>query len=278
MAKFVPDSLRFPVEVEVKYSSKEYMDIIRHYTVPKNQIAMWTLGQNGYILKTDQGTLIAVDPYLTDYCGSRRSGVRTEKSRILPIFIEPEDFDVDCILITHSHTDHADPFTLERLNEGVFFMAPWQAANVIKDAGISDSHITLIHPLQSEKFADIEITGAFAEPTDTSDLNHMGFVLQFQNGKSYYNSGDTAKSELLAHVKDFEIDWMTICINGGYHNLSHWEAAEITSLIQPKVAIPAHYDMMPHNVQPPHMFKKSLSIKAPEVKYLQMNYYEAYLF
>jgi L-ascorbate 6-phosphate lactonase len=71
---------------------------------------------------------------------------------------------------------------------------------------------------------------------------------------------------------------MAVCINGGYHNLSHWEAAEICALVQPEVAVPAHYDMMPHNLQSPHMFRKSLYEKARNVKYLRMEYYTAYEF
>jgi L-ascorbate metabolism protein UlaG (beta-lactamase superfamily) len=60
--------------------------------------------------------------------------------------------------------------------------------------------------------------------------------------------------------------------------LSHWEAAEITALIQPKIAIPAHFDMMPHNVQPPHMFRQDLARLAPGVEYRRLSYYEEALF
>ena len=261
-------------------SSKEFMRNIAETETPRGKTAMWTLGQNGYVLKTDDGVLVGIDPYLSDYSASGRSGVRNEKSRILPVFIEPEDFKVDIMLITHSHHDHADPFTLERYRhkDSTLFLAPWQAAGVIAASGVAQERILLMHPLQERIVKGVTVTGSFAEPTGTDDLNHMGFVLRFSNGTTYYNSGDTAVSPLLAQVKEYDIGWMTICINGGYHNLSHYEAAEITALIQPKIAIPAHFDMMPHNVQPPYMFKKSLSLLAPEIEYRELAYYQAAFF
>ncbi|WP_053227964.1 MBL fold metallo-hydrolase [Spirochaeta cellobiosiphila] len=274
----IPEEVIFPKEVNIKYTSKEFMEHIERFSVPINKVAMWTLGQNSWILKNEEGTIIAIDPYLTDYCGSKRTGVPTVKSRILPIFIEPEDLKVDIVLITHSHPDHADPYTLERLTikDSAYFAAPFQAVPILKKAGIKD--VKLVHPLEQWEWKGIKITGTFAEPTDFTDLNHMGFVLHFACGKKYYNSGDTAKTELLEHVNSFDIDWMSICINGGYHNLTHWEAAEITALINPKIAIPAHFDMMPHNIQPPTMFRKSLSMKAPNVQYYRLEYYEPSLF
>lgn len=270
----------FPQPVEKKMSSKEFMTRIRTFQLEPGQTALWHLGQNSWILKGFQGTLAAVDPYLTDFCASKRTGERTAKSRLLPIFVEPEDLDVDFVLITHSHPDHADPFTLERLSikEKALFVAPWQVLSHLDQAGISKDRQVLMHPLQTYCSGGLEVTGAFAEPTDFSDLNHMGFVLRLDGGAVYYNSGDTAKSELLEHVRSFGPKVMSLCINGGYHNLNFWEAAEICALVKPQVAIPAHYDMMPHNIQPPHMFRKALYEKAREVEYRRLDYYDPFVF
>ncbi|MGK0290924.1 MAG: L-ascorbate 6-phosphate lactonase [bacterium] len=274
------EELIFPKKVEVRYSSSEYMQVIKEEIIPAGKVGIWFLGQNCFILKSDQGTTLITDPYLTDFCGSGRTLEKTEKSRILPIFIQPEDLDVDLVMITHSHKDHADPFTLERLNKdrNMQFMAPWQAVEVLKEAGIDGDKVELMHPLQKYQFKDLSITGTFAEPTSNDDLNHMGFAVQFSNGKTYYNSGDTAYTELLSHVRDFNVDFMTICINGGYHNLSHWEASKIVAEIKPKAAIPCHYDMMPTNLQHPKMFKKSLATNAPDVEYHELDYYKVHLF
>jgi L-ascorbate 6-phosphate lactonase len=256
------------------------MAAIEAYRPGPGKTAVWHLGQNSWILKGENGRILAVDPYLTDFCASKRTRERVPKSRLLPVFIEPEDLKADVVLITHSHPDHADPFTLERLSirESALFLGPWQALKVVAAAGIPSDRQILMHPLQTESVLGIEISGTFAEPTDFVDLNHMGFAVRFPGGALWYNSGDTAKSELLGHVRALKPAMMAVCINGGYHNLSHWEAAEICALVEPEVAVPAHYDMMPHNLQSPHMFRKSLFEKARNVRYLRMEYYTAYEF
>ncbi len=274
------EDLVFPRPVPQAQTSAQYMAAIRAHQPAPGKTAVWYLGQNSWILKGHEGATLAVDPYLTDFCASKRTGKRVPKSRLLPVFVEPEDLDVDVVLLTHSHPDHADPFTLERLaiKDKAQFLGPWQALKVATEAGIPASRQVLMHPLQTETACGVEITGTFAEPTDFVDLNHMGFVVKFPGGRVWYNSGDTAKTALLEHVKAYHPAMMAVCINGGYHNLSHWEAAEICALVHPEVAVPCHYDMMPHNLQSPHMFRKSLWEKTKTVHYLRMDYYKAYEF
>jgi L-ascorbate 6-phosphate lactonase len=274
------EEIQFPRPVEQKLTSKAFMEAIEAHRPAAGKTAIWHLGQNSWILKGENGKILAVDPYLTDYCASKRTKAKMPKSRLLPVFIEPEDLRADVVLITHSHPDHADPYTLERLaiKESAVFLGPWQALKVVSEAGIPARQQVLMHPLQTETVAGVQVTGTFAEPTDFVDLNHMGFVVQYEGGRVWYNSGDTAKTALLEHVKAYRPAMMAVCINGGYHNLSHWEAAEICALVQPEVAVPAHYDMMPHNLQSPHMFRKSLFEKTKAVHYLRFEYYTAYEF
>jgi L-ascorbate metabolism protein UlaG (beta-lactamase superfamily) len=97
--------------------------------------------------------------------------------------------------------------------------------------------------ISSPRMADVMVHGTFAMPTDDSDLDHLEFVLAIDNGPRIYISGDTDYADLLGHVAKLEPDVMITCMNGGFNNLSHWEAAGAASMIKPKVAIPCHYDM-----------------------------------
>ena len=115
-------------------------------------------------------------------------------------------------------------------------------------------------------------------PTDDSDLNHMGFVLAVENGPRIYISGDTDYSDILAHVRKLEPDVMITCMNGGFNNLSHWEAADLAAIIKPKVAIPCHYDMFPDNSADPAQFRACLGYKAPQVRYEQLEYVKPFVF
>src|SRR5690348_15576354 len=95
--------------------SREYMQSIRRFTVPADAVAVWYLGQNGFLLKDATGPLIAIDPYLTNSCATTFAHLPFRLDRQLPIFIEPEDLDVNIFLTTHSHHDHADPETIIRM-------------------------------------------------------------------------------------------------------------------------------------------------------------------
>ena len=53
----------------------------------------------------------------------------------------------------------------------------------------------------------------------------MGFVLAIENRPRVYISGDTDYHELLTHVRKLEPDVMITCMNSGFNNMSHWEAA-----------------------------------------------------
>lgn len=274
------EGILFPQPVEKKMSSQEFMAQILSTPVPAGQVGLWFLGQNGFYLKGSDGGSVVIDPYLTDFCGSKRTGEKKPKSRLLPVFIEPEDLQADLVLLTHSHADHCDPYTLERLSikTKARFFGPYQVLPFLAEAGIPEGQTQLMHPHQAVEWRDWEIRGTFALPTDTTDLNHMGYLIKAPGGKVFYNTGDTAKCQLLAHVASAKPDVMTVCINGGYHNLSHWEAAEITALVKPRIVIPAHYDMMPHNLQSPHMFRKSLWENYPQVEYKKMDYYQPFFF
>ena len=115
-------------------SSVDFMEIIKKENVNKNNIAIWYLGQNGFIIKEPSGKTICIDPYLSNYCGvsDKYQNHAFRLDRQLPIFIEPQDLDVDIILITHSHDDHADPFTLSKIKKDTTFIGPWEAYQKFK--------------------------------------------------------------------------------------------------------------------------------------------------
>src|SRR5579863_2995871 len=104
-------------DVSVQYvipklmESKPFMASIRAYQPPPDALAIWYLGQNGFILKSGTSPLIGVDLYLTNSCASEFAHLPYRLDRQLPVFIEPEDLDIDVFITTHSHQDHADPET-----------------------------------------------------------------------------------------------------------------------------------------------------------------------
>ncbi|HZS54873.1 MAG TPA: hypothetical protein VFA65_10750, partial [Bryobacteraceae bacterium] len=69
-----------------------------------------------------------------------------------------------------------------------------------------------------------------------------------------------------------------ICVNGGYHNLNHMQAAQIVAAVRPKIAIPCHYDMMINNIAEPHMLEVSLRVLGDNTRVQILPYYSPWVY
>ena len=98
------------------------------------------------------------------------------------------------------------------------------------------------------------------------------------NGIRFFNTGDTAYAPRLGALMPRDVDVCTICINGGFHNLTPAHAAEIVTAIRPRVAIPCHYDMMVNNVGAPEMFRVALAQTGLDSVFHMMRYYEPWIY
>ena len=261
--------------------SKTFMRSIREFQVPPNAFAAWFLGQNGFILNAASGPLIGIDLYLTNSCAASSPQPAFRRDRQLPVFIEPEDLDVDLFITTHSHADHADPETIRRVrkNGATRFIGPFDSIRIFQECGVPVDLCQLIHPGESlELGGSVVVQATFALPTDDTDLNHTGVLVRFANGLTFYSTGDTAYAERLSALLPTGVDVCAICINGGYHNLTVPEAAEIVRLIRPRVVVPCHYDMMVNNVGSPEMLRIALELAGSSAHFAQLTYYEPWLY
>lgn len=261
-------------------SSSAFMGSIRTFEPPPNAIAVWFLGQNGFLLKEGGGPLLGIDLYLSDSCAQAFAARPYRLNRQLPVFIEPEDLDIDIFLTTHSHDDHADPVTIRRMNKDrTIFVGPFDAVRRYRACGVPDTACRLIHPGQQLDFGSrTTVVGTFALPTDATDLNHLGFLIRFSSGITFYNTGDTAYSERLLTLLPTGVDVCAICINGGFHNLSTQDAASVVKVVRPRVVIPCHYDMMVNNVGSPEMFRVALENNGSDAEFTVLKYYEPWVF
>lgn len=231
--------------------------------VEKGRLALWFLGQNGWMIKSPGGAVLAVDPYLSNSCHPSRRGLNLD--RRVPVPVAPGELEADLLLCTHSHKDHADPETLcacARSGRVAAFGGPGDTQAVLAAAGVAGADRRLTWPNQEFQLKDLTVTGTFALPTDAGDLTHMGFVIRVDGGPALWITGDTAWCDLLAEAgARHRPDAICLPINGGYANLSHWEAAELTKRVAPALAIPCHWDLFPDNSGEPHMFAASLKVK-----------------
>ena len=254
------------------------MRAIREFPVPRGAVAIWWFGQNGYIFKSPEGTLAGVDLYLTDSCRSLHQQVNM--ARRVPVLIAPEDLDVDLFLCTHNHQDHTDPETIRNLRQKdtTRFIGPMPSCEVYRREGVESGRIQPAWPSCRIEERDLTLDGTFALPTDASDLNHMGYVLSFGGGPKIYVTGDTADHELLHSAASHSPDILITVINGGFNNLSHWEAARLAKVVKPRVAIPCHYDMFPDNAADPKLFRAALALHDLPGAYHELTHGEPFVF
>ena len=62
----------------------------RESKVPADALAIWYLGQNGFILKASKGPVIGIDLYLSNSCAAKFSHLPFRFDRQIPVFVEPE--------------------------------------------------------------------------------------------------------------------------------------------------------------------------------------------
>jgi len=233
---------------------------IRELDVRDDQAALWAIGQAGFIIRSGD-VAVAIDPYLSDSVGK----VAPEFSRILPVPIQPEELRVDLLLVTHDHLDHLDPETIGRYphKKDTLFVAPRLACRKLESLGIPRANIVRVDAGEETSIRGIRVRGVYAVPTGPDVLDTCGYRLELAGGKSVYHSSDTAWSELLEQAAA-RADVLLVCINGKFGNLNVHQAVRLARAVQPRIAVPMHYDLMELNAENPRMFIHLLRHALPE--------------
>lgn len=227
-----------------------------------DQAALWHLGQASCIVRA-AGVTVAVDPYLTDSAGLGDARF----ARLLRVPIEPEDLEVDVLVVTHNHLDHLDPDTLRRYRhaEKTWFVAPRLAARALEDVGIPYQRIHVIDVGEEREVGGVRIAGVYAVPTDSDVLDTTGYRLTFANDRSIYLASDTAYSRLLLEAAPWA-EVLVVPINGKWGNLGPEQAAELTAVVRPRYVVPNHHDLFAPNLESPEAFRLFLDTHDTEAE------------
>ncbi|MFH1905146.1 MAG: MBL fold metallo-hydrolase [bacterium] len=243
---------------------------IKKTHLSQNELGIWWLGQAGYILKSLKFTL-AIDPYLSN---------DPRMPRLVSSPIEPENLKVDLIVCTHDHEDHTDVETLKVVNKKVDcqFLGPKNVVKRLKKIGIKKNRIIQLDVGDNIKIGNINLRSTFCIPNEEKVLDSIGMIITFENGISFYHTGDTGFHDFLFYLSKYDIDIMAICINGKLGNMGIDEAVRLTRYLKPCVVIPNHYGMFKHNNADPYEFQGKLlgSFVEPECQILEIG--KAYIF
>ena len=251
------------------------MKEIKKYKVSDGHLTVWWLGQASFIVKSPQGIVAAIDPYLSNSCKAGGEGIGFNFDRITEAPLTPEELTLaDVIVFTHSHQDHFDPDTIEpyrRAGGAGPYVAPGETVDKLKEMGVSDDDITLMWPNKTHTVGDLSFRATFAIPFGGDDLTHIGYLISVTDGPTFYLTGDTDYNEVLgSSVAPHKPDVMLTVVNGSFRNLSAAEAARLAKQIDPKIVIPCHYGLFPDNDADPRSLKINLFLYDMQDRYKEL--------
>src|SRR5262245_56188279 len=115
---------------------------LKEMQLEKGQLAVYFLGQSGFLMKTDSCQYIVIDPYFSDYCEKQ---IGPHFKRLVPSLIDPEDLDelgLSLYLMTHHHEDHLDPIGIKAMHNQSFpFFGPPTALEIVEGLGIAANRL-----------------------------------------------------------------------------------------------------------------------------------------
>jgi len=246
-----------------------------------SQSALWYLGQEGFIIGNN-GKYIAVDPYLSDYVDQNCCQyVQWERLYAPPIKAGELDF-LDAVLCTHTHYDHADPWTLSKIakaNERTKFIVPAPEVAVIASYGIDKDRIIPAYadqPIALDGFTVTPIPSAHEvlHTDDKGNYRELGYIIDDRHNRVFH-AGDMCMYDGLVERLE-NIDVAILPINGRDYfrnandiigNFDSVEAVTLSKIIKADLLIPVHHDLYDVNKVNPAYFVDTLMKIHCEQKY-----------
>lgn len=209
------------------------------------QTHIFSVGQAGYIIKSAEGQLLAIDLYLSD-CVERIEGHKGFK-RLLPKILSPYDLEFDCVICTHPHMDHFDMDSVpEMLSNGATrLFCSVECEKLVRqlDMEYYNTRITYVAPGESYDVGEFHIE--FVNCDHGAGAPDAVGVVVSVDGKRIYEAGDTClRLDRTDEIEAFgHLDVMIAPINGAYGNLNESECSRLAEALRPAVTVPCHYGM-----------------------------------
>jgi L-ascorbate metabolism protein UlaG (beta-lactamase superfamily) len=209
-------------------------------------------GHSCFLLETDEGTRIIIDPWLDQNPAAD---------------VKAADIgDLDFILVTHGHADHfADAIPLAR-RTGATLVSAFEIVSFVQSQGVENAHPLGIGGGYTFSFGYAKMTpalhGGEVAGDDEGKFTTMpgGWWLELNGGKRVYHAGDTA---LLTDMKLLEgmVDVALLPIGDNF-TMGPRDAIRAVDFIKPKIVIPMHYNTFDVIKQDPHAFARAVGNKA----------------
>ncbi len=199
---------------------------------------------SAFQLTTDNGKVILIDPFLDDNPTSP---------------VKSKDVNADYIILTHAHSDHlGDAFKIAG-RSGSMFICVNELANYCSSKGFK-AHNMHIGGGYNFDFGRVKFTIAH-HGSKTPDGQYGGEpagVIISTGGKNIYHTGDTGLFYDMKLIGEMvPVDYLLLPIGDNF-TMGINDAVKAVELVNPKVAIPIHYNTFPVIAADPNEFKSKV--------------------
>ncbi len=229
-----------------------------------DQIALFWLGQAGFVLKAPDGTVLFLDAYLS-HSVERKFGPQWK--RIMPSPMPAGDVDCDWFVSTHEHDDHLDVDSIPEIsrNKRAKFAGPYECQVYYRSVGIREDRSVELVPETRVQMGGFTCTPVFADHGDQAP-DAVGLLIEYNN-LCIYHTGDTAlRPEQMTTAIGRQPQVILPCINGAFGNMNADEAARLAALTGAKIIIPTHFWTFVEHRSDPYQFAEYCRSYAPNAE------------
>ena len=243
-------------------------------------LALWWLGQSGFLIKTDGGILV-IDPYLSEHLTRKYEGTPRPHIRMTRAPLRGADLKtVDLVLVSHKHSDHLDPETLSELiaaSPNARLVLPASLLAHAEGIGLTLDRCTGLDSGESIQRAGFRVRAVPAahEQIDLDENGrhlYLGYVIETQGFRLYHSGDSLAYDGLAEELGRDPYDVLFLPINGRDPargvpgNMTAAEAVDLAALVRPRYLVPHHYDMFTFNTVAVEAFEAEARRLPVEVK------------
>ncbi|MCD6163304.1 MAG: metal-dependent hydrolase [candidate division Zixibacteria bacterium] len=186
--------------------------------------------------------------------------------------ISADDLKVDFILVTHGHGDHfGDAINLAKKNNAAV-ISNFELASYCESKGVKNTAGLHIGGGAEFPFGSVKLTIAHHGSTLGADMgyggNPVGFIIRMA-GKVVYHAGDTGLFLDMKLIGEMDKIDMALLPIGGYFTMDANDAAKAVEFLNPKKAIPMHYNTFPPVKADPNVFADKIKQYGVECIILQ---------
>lgn len=237
---------------------------IRATQAKPGSLAIWWLGQSGFVIKSQAGAM-AIDLYLSEHLTHKYAKTERPHIRMTACPIAPEELlGIDLVLASHKHSDHLDPGTLPgllRANPNAQLVVPESLVEHAKSLGLPRDRVRGIDAGETLEHAGFRVRAIpsaheMLETDDRGRYLYLGFIIETE-GLRLYHTGDSVWYEGLEGWLGREpFDVFFLPINGRdpargvSGNMSAAEAVDLAKARRPRFVVPHHFEMFTFNTVP----------------------------